>query len=252
MKIIIIEDELLTAEELKSILENFDADVTVEAILTSVAEAKNWFNDNQTPDLVFADVRLGDGLSFDIFRQVQTPAPVIFCTAYDKYAIKAFEHNGIDYLLKPIDRTMVEKSLNKYKRVKAHLTGETIVSRLDKAMALLEPNYKQSILVRFANKIVPVKTADIQYVYAAKGNAIIHQTDNQDYIADFTIEQLEQSLNPKIFFKANRQYLINREIIENIEHYFNRRLVIKTSCPVPEKIIVSRDRAQEFLRWIEQ
>lgn len=253
MKVIIIEDELTTANELKAIINNFDAGIEVQAILSSVAVALRWFNENKLPDLIFSDIQLSDGLSFDIFRQLQMSAPVIFCTAYDEYAIKAFNHNGIDYLLKPLDEKMVDESLIKYQRVKAHLVGGSLLPNLERAMALLEPmSYKQSILVHFRDKIIPLKTADIQYVYAAKGNVIIHQAGNQGYITNYTIDQLEQSLDPKIFYKANRQFIIHRDIIQNIEHYFNRRLIIKTHCVTPEKIIVSRERSQDFLRWLEQ
>lgn len=253
MKIIIIEDELTTAQELKSIIEAVAPEMKVLSILTSVAAAMRWFNENPPPDLVFSDIQLGDGLSFTIFTQLQLATPVIFCTAYDQYAIKAFQYNSIDYLLKPLDEKMVEKSLHKYQEVKAHLVGEPLVSRLEKVMAIVNPGmYKKSILVHLSNKIIPIKTVDIQYVFAAKGSAIIHQIDNTDYIANYSIDQVEQSLHPQLFYRANRQFIISREIIQNIEHYFNRRLIVKTNCTTPEKIIISRERSSDFLRWLEK
>ncbi|MBL4674722.1 MAG: response regulator transcription factor [Mucilaginibacter sp.] len=251
MKVVIIEDEPRTARELKSILEGIDAEIDVLSILSSVTNAVKWFKDHQSPDLIFSDIQLGDGLSFEIFQQIETPAPVVFCTAYDQYAIAAFDSNGIDYLLKPLEEAMVEKSLNKYRRVKAHLAGDNFAGDLGKAMAQLEVVYKQSLLVHYREKIIPVKTGDIQYVYAANGAVLLHTVTNDDYVVQYTIDHLEQMLKPNSFFRANRQFIINRNVIENIEHYFNRRLFVKLNCTTPEKIIISRLRAQDFLRWIE-
>jgi len=252
MRIIIIEDELPTANELQSIIESIDHEIEVLATLTSVAAAIKWLNNNEFPDLIFSDIQLGDGLSFEIFKKIRLSAPVIFCTAYDEFAIRAFDSNGIDYLLKPLDKSTVKKSLEKYHRVKAHFEGAEVFKKLENAMNLLDQSYKQSILVHFRDKIIPVKTKDIQYVYAANGKVLLHQIDGQDYSVNYTIDQLEQSLNPKTFSRANRQFIIHREVIKDIEHYFNRRLIVKTLCDTPEKIIISRERSQEFLRWVEQ
>ncbi|UOE52539.1 LytTR family DNA-binding domain-containing protein [Mucilaginibacter sp. SMC90] len=252
MKIIIIEDELTTATELRAIIESLDRSINVSAILTSVTAAIKWLDNNDLPDLIFADIQLGDGLSFEIFKKVQLATPVIFCTAYDEFAIQAFDSNGIDYLLKPLDKTMVKKSLEKYQRVKTHFANGDISKKLENAMRLLDTNYKQSILVHFREKIIPVKTSEIKYVYVANGKVSLQQADGGSYAANYTIDQIEEWLNPKIFFRANRQFIINREIIQDLEHYFNRRLLIKTIGDTPEKIIVSRERSQEFLRWLEQ
>ncbi|SFN19196.1 two component transcriptional regulator, LytTR family [Chitinophaga sp. YR627] len=252
MNVIIIEDERRTAIELKSMLENIDQEINVMAILPSVATAIAWFRENPTPDLIFSDIQLGDGLSFDIFKEVQINVPVIFSTAFDQYAINAFESNSIDYLLKPIEESMLERSLQKYNRIREHFSAGAYATNLSKAVNQLDNNYKQSILIYYREKIVPVKVGSICFVYTSNGIVRIYTTEGPEYTVPYTIEQLEEMLNPQVFFKANRQFIINRNIVQDIEHYFNRRLIVKTTCQTPDKIIISRLKAQDFLRWVEQ
>lgn len=251
MNVIIIEDERRTANELKSMLENIDQEINVAAILPSVATAIAWFREHPTPDLIFSDIQLGDGLSFEIFKEVQINAPIIFSTAFDQYAINAFESNSIDYLLKPIDESMLERSLQKYDRVREHFSAGAYTTNLNKAVSQLD-NYKQSILIHYREKIVPVKVANISFVYTSGGIVRLYSIEGPEYTVQYTIEQLEEMLNPQFFFKANRQFIINRTIVQDIEHYFNRRLIVKTTCKTPDKIIISRLKAQDFLRWVEQ
>jgi two-component system, LytTR family, response regulator LytT len=248
MNVIIIEDERRTANELKMILEQLDPEINVQGILMSVSTAIDWLKHHPAPDLVFSDIQLGDGLSFEIFREVEVVAPVIFCTAFDEYAIEAFEANGVDYLLKPLEEEMIERSLRKYHRLKKVFSSENV----QKAVKQIEATYKQFILVHFRDKIVPVKVDDLDYVYATNGVVLLNTTDKNEYVVPYTVDQLEGMLNPQHFFKANRQFILNRRIVLNIEHYFNRRLLVKTSCPLPAKVIISRLKAQEFLRWMEQ
>lgn len=251
MNVIIIEDEPRTANDLKGILASLDSGINVLAMLSSVNGSIKWLRENPAPDLIFSDIQLGDGLSFEIFKEVQITSPVIFCTAFDEYAINAFESNSIDYLLKPIEEDRVEKSLQKYQRIKGHYGGENYPANLDKAISQISRTYKQSILVHYREKIIPVKTAEICLVHAANGLVMLHMLHNQEYATQYTIDQLEGMLNPEHFFRANRQFIVNREMVQNIEHYFNRRLIVRTHCKTPENIIVSRLKAQDFLRWME-
>jgi two-component system response regulator LytT len=253
MRIIIIEDELKTAKELKAMLQEVDSEIRVEAILASVSSAIKWLKENPAPELIFSDIQLGDGLSFEIFREVQTEAPVIFCTAFDEYAIRAFESNSIDYLLKPIEEDMLQRSLEKYLRFKEHMINSTqYAGNLNKVLAQMDTSYKQNILVHYREKIIPVRVMDIQFIYASEGAVYIYVTHDKSYPVQYTIEQLEAMLNPEQFFRANRKFIINRNTIQNIEHYFNRKLYVATSCPTPEKIIISKIKAQPFLKWMEQ
>lgn len=253
MRVIIIEDEAKTAKELKSMLQEIDSEIRIEAVLPSVATAVIWLQQNPAPELIFSDIQLGDGLSFEIFREVQTEAPVIFCTAFDEYAIRAFESNSIDYLLKPVDEAMLQKSMEKYLRLKGHLTGGAQRgSNMQKVLAQMDSGYKQNILVHYREQIIPVRVNEIQFVYASEGTVHLHTAKDKSYLIQYTIEQLETMLNPQQFFRANRQFIINRDVVKNIEHYFNRKLYVSTSIETPERIIISKIKAQPFLRWMEQ
>ena len=253
MRVIIIEDELKTAKELKNMLQEIDSEINIVAILYSVSSAIQWLKENPAPELIFSDIQLGDGLSFEIFKEVHTESPVIFCTAFDEYAIRAFESNSIDYLLKPIEEDMLQKSLEKYKRFKEHLVGTSQqASNLNNVILQMDTKYKQNILIHFREKIIPVKVMDIQAIYAADGLVYLHTSGNTSYQVQYTIEQLEVMLNPQQFFRTNRKYIINRDFIINIEHYFNRKLVVTIKDELPEKIIVSKIKVQPFLNWVEQ
>lgn len=252
MKVIIIEDEPRTAKELSNILENLHSSITVLAILSSVASAVKWLSEEPLPDLIFSDIQLGDGLSFEIFKQVPLNVPIVFCTAFDEYAIHAFESNSIDYILKPLEEEMVERSILKYQRIIEHYSPGAYNTNLNKVVAQMEGAYKQSLLVHYREKIIPVKVTDISFVYATAGVITLHTSTDQDYTIPYTIDQLESILNPQLFFRANRQFIINRNTILDIEHYFNRRLFLKLQCSTPVKLIVSRLKVQDFLLWIEQ
>ena len=253
MKVIIIEDELKTAKDLKNMLQALDSEIIVEAVLTSVTSATQWLQVNPTPELIFSDIQLGDGLSFEIFKEVQTEAPVIFCTAFDEYAIRAFESNSIDYLLKPIDENMLQKSLEKYFRFKEHLvTGSQLIHDRNRVISQMDTSYKQNILVHYREKIIPVRVMDIQAMFASNGLVYVHTANATSYPVQYTMEQLELMLNPQQFFRVNRQFILNRDFIINIEHYFNRKLMVTTKSELPEKIIISKIKVQPFLQWVEQ
>jgi two-component system response regulator LytT len=252
MKVIIIEDEAKTAKELKRMLLELDSEIQVQAILQSVASGIKWLKEHPAPELIFSDIQLGDGLSFEIFREVQIDAPVIFCTAFDEYAIRAFESNSIDYLLKPIEEDVLQRSLEKYARLKEHLSGAEHTINLNKVLVQLDSSYKQTILVHYRDKIIPMRVTDIQFVYASERSVNLYTSNEQSYPVPYTIEQLEAMLNPQQFFRANRQFIVNREAIQNIEHYFNRKLYVITQCPTPEKMIISKTKTQLFLKWVEQ
>ena len=253
MKVIIIEDEERTANELKNMLLGIDGDIQVEVILGSVAAALAWFEQNPMPELIFSDIELGDGLSFEVFKKISIEVPVIFCTAFDEYAIRAFESNGIDYLLKPIDEYMLQKSVEKYLRFKEHLLsgGERAVN-MERVIQQMESPYKQTLLVNYREKIIPVKLAEVGLIYSSEGTVSLYLQDSRSFMVSYTLEQLELLLDPYQFFRANRQFIVNRDFIDDVESYFNRKLVIFSKVKSPEKIIVSRIKAQLFLKWLER
>ena len=252
MKVVIIEDEARTANELKYMLESIDNDIEVEAVLGSVATATDWFSQNPMPELIFSDIELGDGLSFEIFKKISIEAPVIFCTAFDEYAVRAFEANSIDYLLKPIDETMLQRSLEKYLRLKDHLVnGVQRTHNMERVIDQIELAYKQTLLVNYKEKIIPVNLQHVGFIYTANGLVYLELGDNKSYTVHHTLEQLETMLDPRQFFRANRKFILNRDFIDNIEYYFNRKLFITCKIESPEKIIISRVKAQPFLQWLE-
>ncbi|EHQ29672.1 LytR/AlgR family response regulator transcription factor [Mucilaginibacter paludis] len=253
MRVVIIEDEKKTATELVGMLHQLDSEINVEAILPSVSSSIKWLNENLSPELIFSDIQLGDGLSFEIFKEITIEAPVIFCTAFNEYAIRAFESNGIDYLLKPLEEEMLHRSMEKYLRFKSHLLNHNqYTNNLRRVVAEMTTGYKQNILVNYREKIIPLRITDIQFVYAAFGSVYLHDLNANSYPVPYTIELLESMFNPRQFFRANRQFIINRDSIKNIEHYFNRKLYVIMHTETPEKIIISRIKAQLFFKWMEE
>lgn len=248
MNVLIIEDEIKTARELKKLVEQLRSDITVVEILPSVKAGIQWFGTHPKPDLVFSDIQLADGLSFDIYKNIPVHTPVIFCTAFDEYAIRAFEANGIDYLLKPVDEQRLQQALDKYEKLKDAFAVE---NKLESLLAQFTRQYKQTLLVHFQDKIIPVKTADITYLHYSNGIVSVYTGSHQKYILSSTLDELETMLNPGSFFRANRQFIINRQAIVNVEHYFSRRLVVKLTVTTPEQIIISKVKASEFLQWME-
>lgn len=247
MNVLIIEDEVKTGKELKRLIEGLDDTIRVLGVLDSVRSAVEWLNAQPAPDLIFSDIQLGDGLSFDIFLRVASNAPVIFCTAFDEYAIQAFQANSIDYLLKPIDEERLRVSLEKYKKLQRWFDKGVLAN----VASQLSSGYKRTILVYLREKIIPVKASDVAFVHAANGVVSLVTRGGHSYVCQYTMEQLEGMLDPRQYCRANRQYILNREIIQDVEHYFNRRLYVKVAGTVPEKIIISKVRAAEFLQWME-
>jgi two-component system response regulator LytT len=253
MKVIIIEDEERTANELRNMLLGIGTEIQVEAIVGSVSAALAWFEQNPMPELIFSDIELGDGLSFEIFKKISIEVPVIFCTAFDEYAIRAFESNSIDYLLKPIDESMLQKSVEKYLRFKEHLlAGGDRAVNMERVISQMESPYKQTMLVNYREKIIPVKVAEVGLIYSSEGAVLLYLEDNRNFPVSYTLEQLELILDPYRFFRANRQFIVNRDFIDDVEYYFNRKLVVFSKINSPEKIIVSRIKAQLFLKWLER
>lgn len=253
MNVLIIEDEIKTARELRSLVSALRHDITVLDILPTIKGSLEWLATHPAPDLVLSDIQLADGLSFEIFRNTPVNTPVIFCTAFDEYAIRAFETNGIDYLLKPIDENRLQQALEKYDNLKDAFSTEktTYEKKLETLLSQFTGNYKTTLLIHFQEKIIPVKTADMAFIHYTNGITAIYTHTNQKYIIPSTLDELEAMLQPDLFFRANRQFIINRQAIVNIEHYFSRRLVVRLATPTPESIIISKVRSAELLQWLE-
>lgn len=250
MKVVIVEDEKPAARRLQRMLE--EQNIKAEVMLHSVEESVNWFHQNEHPDLLFLDIQLADGLSFEIFEEVSIKSPIIFTTAYDEYALRAFKLNSVDYLLKPIDQDELETAIEKYKSW-GNSNAKPAVD-LQALQSLLSPN-KKSYKRRFTTKIgqrlkmIPVET--IECFYSENKSTHIFTVDGRSYLIDETLEQLEDKLDPEIFFRVSRKYYVNINAIKDIISYTNSRLKIILNHFKESEIIVSRERVKEFKNWLE-
>lgn len=251
MRILIIEDEAKAARELQHILQQADADLEVVDTIESVERALQWFDIHPLPDLIFSDIQLADGLCFDLFRQRRIPTPVIFCTAFDEFLLHAFDTNAVSYLLKPVTREKVVKALDKYSLLKAAFDKGPAQQNLQHLLQQLPASYKTALLVHQQEKIIPLAVKEIAFFYL--DNHVITATtlNHQKYFLTTTLDELEKLVEPSLFYRANRQFLIGRHAIVNAERFFARKLVVKLQVPVPEPIVVSKAKASEFLHWLE-
>lgn len=251
--VLIIEDEIKTARELKKNIEKIFDDIVVLEIIASVSDAIKWFKNNNEPDIVFSDIQLADGLSFEIYKEIDIKAPIIFCTAFDEYAIDAFKTSGIDYLLKPIDEDKLIQSITKYKSLKDTFTNLDSYNNDIKVLLnnfnLIE--HKRTILVHYQDKIIPLKTENIAYAHYELGIVYLFTFEGKKYFINQTLDEIESSLNDVVFYRANRQFIINKAAVVSIENYFTRRLLVKLSVSTSEEIIVSKIKAPMFLKWLE-
>ena len=253
MKIAIIEDEKITARDLAATLQRLFPQIEVVKILASVREGVAWFATATTPalELIFADIQLGDGTSFDIFSQTTIKAPVIFCTAYDEYALEAFGANGIDYILKPFTddtvRTAVEKYLSFRESISDRLGGglrdlETVFATQKRAGAA-------AILVYQQDKILPISIDDAAFFYYNNGVVTVITFDNTKYTINKSMDEIARLTEPG-FFRANRQFLVNRKSVLDVSNYLSRKLSLRLKIQTPEDITVSREKMTAFLKWL--
>jgi DNA-binding LytR/AlgR family response regulator len=251
MRIVIIEDERITANELVATIHKLEPEFVIDAILDSVQTAIAYFSNNEEPDLIFSDVQLGDGLSFEIFNACKISAPVIFCTAYDEYALNAFKTNSIDYVLKPFTSKIIADSLSKYRNLRKTFSGEEqqYKAMLD-ALLLRETTQAASILVSYKDKIVPVWIDEIALFYIETEVTHLLTFNAKAYTINKNLEELEKTVG-KSFFRVNRQCLINRKSITEVSHYFSQKLSISISVNYKEKILVSKEKASAFLEWLK-
>ena len=252
MKIVIIEDEKITADDLASTITSIEPTAEIVAILGSVKTAVAYFQKAESPDLIFSDVQLGDGLSFEIFKAVNVSAPIIFCTAYDEYALNAFKTNSIDYILKPSTTNSISEALDKYRNLKQSFSNEDVQYKTI-IETLLHRDIPKStaVLVHYKDKIMPVKTADIALFYIENEITYLQTFENKNYSITKKLEELEEICGSQ-FFRVNRQCLVNRKAIIDASHYFSRKLSINISVPFQEKILVSKEKSPAFLKWLEQ
>lgn len=252
MRALIIEDEPVAAQSLQKLVGEVSPATEVTAVLQSIEESIAWLDENPMPDLIFMDIHLADGSAFAIFDKVQITCPIIFTTAYDEYALKAFEVSSIDYLLKPINRNDLERAMNKYN----NLVGEKQydVEALKQVVQTIGTNrrYKTCFLVPLRDKLVPLPTANIAYIYIDTKTVKAVTLDGLSHYMSQTLDDIMNQLNPDDFFRANRQYIISRKAVKDMTLWFGNKLSINLTVEVPEKIIVSKARVSEFKTWLSE
>ncbi|MBS1597101.1 MAG: response regulator transcription factor [Bacteroidetes bacterium] len=251
MKTIIIEDEKPAAEKLRKILMKYDSSINVLVTLDSIASATEWLSRNAAPDLIFMDIELSDGLSFKIFETHPLYCPIIFTTAYDEYWQEALEQNSIDYLLKPIRQEKLENALNKYKKLKQHFSSNYLSVFQQFSANNKQAQYRKRFLLKKGTELVGLKTEDIAYCYAAHKIVFIIDNKAQRYILDRSLNDLEKELDPVIFFRINRKYLVNMHHIQRIKTYAKSKLMVELNPPAGEDIVVSQENAMAFKQWMD-
>lgn len=256
MKIVIVEDEPYAQQELLRLLKNSGREFELINTMDSVEESIQWFSDNDHPDLVFLDIQLADGLSFDIFNEIELKSAVIFTTAYDEYAIRAFELNSIDYLLKPVKSEALEAAMEKFDKMKRNMAAPHAgidEGKLQKLLQLMSAkNYKNRFLTRIGDQIKSIDIRDTAYFKAEDNLVFLLGTDGRKYIIDYTLEQLEGMLDPERFFRLNRTFIVALSSIEKTSKYFNSRLLVELDPPTDEQVLISRVKSKEFLEWLDQ
>lgn len=248
-RILIIEDEEINAQRLQRILLKIRPEFKVQAVLSSIEESVKWFLEDDTLDLIFMDIRLADGSSFEIFNLIEIKSPVIFTTAYDEYALKAFKYNSIDYLLKPIESDELEAAVIKFEKLENPFADQQ--SEIKNLMEYLEKKeYRTRFLLPYRDSYVILNVDEITYFYSELGTTFAISFDGSKNAISLTLETLEQQLDPKIFFRANRQYIIHINSILKVHNYFNSKLKLDLKQS-EEKIVVSRLKATALKNWLD-
>lgn len=257
MKVLIVEDEELAVKKLKKTLASVDPGAEVVGVADSIMATVNWINENPLPDLILMDIELSDGQSFEIFNRVAIKCPVIFTTSYDEYALKAFKVNSVDYLLKPIQKEDLEAALQKmhglkdmYKQPdsKQDMNIESLVKELQEKLQLKE--YRKRFLVRHAQKLVSVDTEEIAYFFSDGRLNFFKTHDNKKFVVDYTMDELEEMLDPQKYFRISRSFYISVNSVDQIHDYFGNRLLLHLKPPVDKESIVSREKVTEFKKWM--
>lgn len=252
MNIIIVEDELKTARSLEKLILDIRPDAMITGQYQSIESTVKALSQEVQPDLIFMDIQLADGLSFEIFKQVRVTSPVVFCTAFDEYSIQAFKQNGVDYVLKPFSREDIEEAFNKVDTLK-NFFQQKLVPDLGQLLSKLgTTSGKTSFLVFRNQKYTTIHTDNIAFFHIRNDATCIMCFDKQEYVVNQSLEQIAQQVSPQQFFRINRQCLLNFAAIKEVEHFFLRKLHVKLVIETKEKLLVNKEKATRFLAWMEE
>lgn len=248
MKTIIIEDEKKSAEHLHNLIKTGFPEINVLQKLRSVEDSLHWLNNNEHPDLIFIDIELSDGTCFEILNETKTKAKLIFTTAYDQHALKAFDFNSIAYLLKPITERKLSEAIEKIDGIYPNNGNEIVVNELKK---LFKQDYKKRFLVKRGEKLWHVNTCDIAYFASEDGLSLAYLFDKRKFFIDHSLDELENLLDPVDFFRINRKLYLNISCIKTVKAYFTRRLMLEIEPPYENEVIVSKERVSKFKTWLD-
>lgn len=253
MRVLIIEDEKTASDRMQRMLCSIDPEIEIIQVIDTVEEAINWFANNPHPELVFMDIQLLDGMSFEIFKEIDVKAPVIFATSFNNYAIEAFKSNGIDYILKPIENEELKKSLAKYRALKEKFNApesngfDTFAASMQTSVS----KYKNRFLLKRGQTFVSITADDIMCFYIENQLVSLLTNRKECLSVDFTLDELEQMLNPDTFFRANRQCILNIRSVGSVHNYFNGKLKVLLTIPFDNEVIISREKATIFKNWLD-
>lgn len=251
LKTVIVEDEHIASRRLAQLVGELAPGIQIVGQPTSVESGLEWFKANPLPQLIFLDIQLNDGYGFDILDALDEHPPVIFTTAYNEYAIRGFKYNGLDYLLKPIDRNDLHKALEKFRKTNVSAADTWGEQKLEQIRNLFQKEYKHRFMVKVGNQFKSFNVEDIAYFKSHEGLIFLHAHNGKCYPIEYSIDQLEDILNPIQFFRINRKFMVSVKAVEEIHTYFNSRLLLKLLPKQKEHVIVSRERTGNFKRWLD-
>ena len=252
MKIFIVEDEELAVKKLQKTLHAIDANLEVTGTADSIAAAVEWLQTNERPDLILMDIELADGQSFEIFNLIEVKSPVIFTTSYDEYALKAFKVNSVDYLLKPIQKDELEAAISKFQQMKENFQGgktaETQISSLVKELqqTIHQKDFRKRFLVKHSQKLISIEVDRIAYFFSDDRLNFFKSYDDKKYVIDYTMDEIEQMLDPEQFFRINRAFIVSIKSIDQIQEYFGNRLKLNLKPVIDKEALVSREKVASF------
>jgi DNA-binding LytR/AlgR family response regulator len=256
LKVLIIEDEIPAQRLLKETLQELDYEMEVIDCLNSIKTAVKWFENNQHPEIVLLDIQLSDGLSFEIFKQVKIDSMIIFTTAYDEYTMQAFKVNSLDYLLKPIEKDELQAAFEKYHQYNKRFIQENNLSINFSELASLIKNekseYRKRFLIQSNESFFHLPIKEIALFYSMQGITFAVTFEKREYPVNFSLESLKEQFNPEVFFKVNRQIIVNIDAIKRVHSYFNSKLKIETNPSHSADIVIGKDKAAEFRRWLDK
>jgi len=251
MKAVVVEDEGIALRRLVSLIRALAPEIEIVGQISSVESGRYWFEKNPFPDLIFLDIQLNDGYGFDILDGLEEHPPIIFTTAYNEYAIRGFKYNGLDYLLKPIDKNELLIALNKFRKTKNKAKNLIEEVRYTEIKKFFEKEYKHRFMVKIGNQFSTFNVEEIAFFKSQGGLIFLHLFTGQKYPVEYSIDQLEEILDPIQFFRINRKYMVSVKAVVEIHSYFNSRLLLKLKPKEEEQVIVSRERTTKFKKWLD-